>query len=82
MDYVINCKTEEQAKALMAILAKQGISWNNGERPGHNSRWRFYKDCTCYEVDDDGITYGSRKTFEKYGCDIIPFEAMYGMEVL
>lgn len=54
---VIHCKTEEEAKELMFLCDKKGLTWCTGEKASSNTRFSVLSDRTCYRIHEDHVTY-------------------------
>lgn len=50
MKIAINCKTENEAEALLSFLYSKGFTWRSGDNLKHNSYWQCYKSNTCYHL--------------------------------
>src|SRR3712207_9349337 len=70
VQYVMHCKTEEEAKEFCALLDRAGRHWFNS-KPYNRTRWNTYKEDTCYFFNDGH--YGCYKTLaaESHRCTIL-----------
>lgn len=50
-EFVINCKTQQEADLLMKICDRNGIMWDRIKRATDNSAWGQYEEMTCYRCD-------------------------------
>jgi hypothetical protein len=48
-EFVVNCRTEEAAKAFCDYLHECGMEWIHGKPYAHTTQWNSYKSETCYD---------------------------------
>lgn len=61
---IIHCPDEEDSNELMEILERNGITWAGREAPTKNSRWKDYREETCYWVSNGNLSYENRSYAE------------------
>lgn len=54
-NYVMHCKTEEEAKDFCRYLDSVGRKWCNDDNYIEFNNWRFHKDLTCYDFNKGTI---------------------------
>lgn len=70
---VIHCKTEEEAKILLAHLKNKGIRWA-GDTSMDKTIWENYLHNTCYAIyHDKTLRYSDKKHFEMVDREITEF---------
>lgn len=70
---VIHCKTEEEAKILLAHLKNKGIRWA-GDTSMDKTIWENYLHNTCYAIyHDKTMRYSDKKHFEMVDREITEF---------
>lgn len=96
---IVSCPDKDLVAEFMDLLAENGIRWcgSNEEIPNElNSRWREYRENTCYWIDDEGLAYADLEYAESsgeeeyagyikctfYGIDTPEFEAATDDELL
>lgn len=74
MKYVINCKTEAEAKKLLDFLHMKGFVWGGGNDLTY-TLWSDYKSDTCYRLDylewNKRVTYGHKDTYVSRGYGVV-----------
>lgn len=78
----IHTATEDQAVTLLKALDKRGYKWSGGDKLTAITRYKRYKEDTCYNfsVDNDGILlnkkvmYSPLDYYQDEGYTIIEFE--------
>lgn len=68
------CKTEELAKEFLEECDEQNIVWWCSKNKASSMPNFYYGASTCYSVDDEGLSYGSKKHFEIMGYNIIEYK--------
>lgn len=70
---VIHCKTEEEAKILLAHLKNKGVRWASGISMD-KTIWKNYLHNTCYAIDhDETLRYSDKKHFEMVDREVTEF---------
>lgn len=69
--YVMNCKTELEAKNFCAFMAANGKVWSNGENYCSNNNWGTYKANTCYNFNTN--FYASIEFYIEEGYTILNY---------
>lgn len=54
-NYVIHCKTEEEAKDFCNYLDSLGRKWCNNKKYTEENYWQYYQDETCYDFNDNSF---------------------------
>lgn len=73
-DIVIHCDTEEKANDLLNYLDNLGITWVSGSSLLNYNNWEEYKQNTCYEFYNKGISYADCEFYKDENCKIIEWE--------
>ena len=68
------CKTEELAKEFLKECDEQNIVWWCSKNKASSTPNFDYGASTCYGVDDKGLAYGSKRTLEMQGYNIIEYK--------
>lgn len=66
-DFVMHCKTEEEAKDFCRYLDSVGRKWCDGTKYTEMTHWNFDKDKTCYDFNlgvYDSIEYFYNKKYQ------------------
>lgn len=61
-EFVVNCRTEQEAREFLDVLEKRGITWAY-EKSNTNTEWNNYKTDTCYNIEDGRLFYGPKDYF-------------------
>ena len=72
IEFVVNCKTEEQAKQFISICYDNGLEWFNNSKTETN--WNKYNKDTCYRAVDPEIVYANINYYKKADYKIITFD--------
>lgn len=62
-NYVMHCKTEEEAEIFCKYLHSIGYKWANGDSYLSKNYWNDYKESTCYDFNKGQI--GNKEYFEE-----------------
>lgn len=54
-NYVMHCKTEEEAKDFCNYLDSLGRKWCNNKKYTEENYWQYYQDETCYDFNDNSF---------------------------
>lgn len=71
-EYVMHCKTEEEAKIFCNYLNSIGRTWSAGNSYFLETYWNKYKKSTCYSFNTG--TYCFKAYYEQEGYIILEFE--------
>lgn len=72
--FVINCKTEEQAKRLCKWLHGRNLTWKSGHSLLSLTSWEYFHEDICYEYDEESIICQSKDEYSRLGFKIINFD--------
>lgn len=77
--FVVNCKTENEAKYFLRILKEHGMKWVNGSDLNEFTNWGPEKDRTCYRaLFDSSLVYGSEPFYRfEEKIDIRSFSELF-----
>ena len=64
-EFVVNCKTEDQARKFVDICYDNGIEWPRSDKT--ETHWNIYMEETCYRCYMNDLNYGY-KDFYKDNC--------------
>lgn len=70
-EFVVNCRTEDQARKFVDICYDNGIEWYFSNKTDTN--WD-YMEKTCYRGDINDLNYGSKDFYKNEEYEIITFE--------
>ena len=71
---VVHTPTEEQAKALLTELDKNGYTWCGGDKLTTRTNYEVYKEDTCYALEPNNTIYYSLFTwYQSESYTIIEF---------
>lgn len=71
-DYVMWCKTEEEAEDFCRVMHESGRKWGSGNSYIEYSRFSDYLDRTCYNFNSGSFAY--RNWYERYDFTILEWE--------
>lgn len=54
-NYVMHCKTEEEARDFCKYLDGVGRKWCNNKKYTEENYWQYYQDETCYDFNDNSF---------------------------
>lgn len=70
----IHCNTEEKANDFLNYLNSLGLKWFNEDSLLDYNNWEDYKEDTCYDFYNKGITYDNYSYYKDDDCTIIEWE--------
>ncbi len=75
-NYVMHCKTEEEAKTFCSFLAANGKKWRDGKSYEERTRWGVCRERTYYNFNKD--TYGDI-LYRRYNSneEVLEFDNFY-----
>jgi hypothetical protein len=75
---IITCNTKDDSKKFLSFLKDNGRKWSNGDEiDPENTTWSIEQN--CYYCYGNGIRVNSMGRIDTSGCEIIPFENLYGI---
>ena len=54
-NYVMHCKTEEEAEDFCRYLDSLNRKWCNNKKYTEENYWQYYQDETCYDFNDNSF---------------------------
>ena len=70
----VHCDTEEKANKFLALAHGVGYRWFKSVSLLHLNCWNWYREQTCYKVNNYGVTFADVKFYKNDGVSIVKFE--------
>ena len=71
-EFVVNCKSEEQAKEFIKICYDNGLHWWMTD-DSSKTNWDNYEEATCYRAEDNEIMYENVDFYKDEDYEIVSF---------
>lgn len=72
-EFVVNCRTENDANIFLAYLQGKNIRWGTGDKLLRKNEWEDYGTETCYRYGNSGLSFSDSRFYKNNNCKIIKF---------